>query len=87
MNTFRKFYVFPVKLYKKYISPLTPPCCRFTPTCSAYAIEAIEKFGIFKGSLLTALRLLRCNPFSEGGVDNVPDEFILFKKSNGGDNT
>ena len=62
-----------VGLYRKYISPLKPPCCRFTPTCSAYAIEAFQKRGFFVGFILTVWRILRCNPFSKGGYDPVPE--------------
>ena len=62
-----------VKLYRKFISPLKPPCCRFTPTCSAYAIEAFAKRGFFVGFVLTVWRILRCNPFSKGGYDPVPE--------------
>ena len=61
-----------VRLYQKIISPIKPPCCRFTPTCSAYAIEACEKRGFFVGLILTVWRILRCNPFSKGGYDPVP---------------
>ena len=63
-----------IRLYKKYISPLKPPCCRFTPTCSAYAIEAFQKRGFFAGFILMTWRILRCNPFSKGGYDPVPDK-------------
>ena len=63
-----------VKLYRKYISPVKPPCCRFTPTCSAYALEAFTKRGFFIGFALTAWRILRCNPFSKGGYDPVPEK-------------
>ncbi|MBP3402125.1 MAG: membrane protein insertion efficiency factor YidD [Clostridia bacterium] len=63
-----------IRLYKKYISPLKPPCCRFTPTCSAYAIEAFQKRGFFAGFILTVWRILRCNPFGRGGYDPVPDK-------------
>lgn len=66
-----------VRLYKKFISPLLPPSCRFTPTCSAYAIEAFEKRGFFVGFILTVWRLLRCNPFCKAGYDPVPDEGII----------
>ena len=62
-----------VKLYRKFISPLKPPCCRFTPTCSAYALEAFSKRGFFVGFILTVWRILRCNPFSRGGYDPVPE--------------
>ena len=61
-----------VRGYRKYISPLLPPSCRFTPTCSEYAIEAISKHGAFKGSLLALWRILRCNPLCKGGYDPVP---------------
>lgn len=61
-----------LRAYKRYLSPLLPPSCRFTPTCAEYAIEAVNKYGIFKGSLLSCWRLLRCNPFCRGGYDPVP---------------
>ena len=64
---------FLIKLYRKFISPLKPPCCRFTPTCSAYALEAYQKRGFFVGTALTVWRILRCNPFSKGGYDPVPE--------------
>ena len=61
-----------VRGYKKFISPLLPPSCRFTPTCSEYAMEAISKHGAIKGSMLAIWRILRCNPFCKGGYDPVP---------------
>lgn len=61
-----------IKFYQNAISPLFPPCCRFTPTCSSYGISALRIHGFFKGSLLIAWRILRCNPFSKGGYDPVP---------------
>ena len=63
-----------IGLYRRYISPLKRPCCRFTPTCSAYAIEAFSKRGFFVGLILTVWRILRCNPFSKGGYDPVPEK-------------
>lgn len=63
--------VFLLKFYKLAISPLLPQACRFTPTCSQYAAEAIEKHGFWKGSALGLRRLSRCHPFSEGGYDPV----------------
>jgi putative membrane protein insertion efficiency factor len=63
-----------IRLYRKFISPLKPPCCRFTPTCSAYAIEAFQKRGFFAGLILTVWRILRCNPFGRGGYDPVPEK-------------
>lgn len=62
-----------VRFYRSNISPLRPACCRFTPTCSAYALEALEKYGALKGGYLTIRRLLRCNPFYKGDFfDPVP---------------
>ena len=52
-----------IRFYRKYISPTRPPCCRFIPTCSAYALEAVEKYGALKGGWLALRRILRCNPF------------------------
>jgi uncharacterized protein len=61
-----------VRFYRKHISPHLPPMCRYYPTCSQYAIEAIEIHGAFKGTILTILRLLRCNVLFPGGYDPVP---------------
>lgn len=63
-----------IKFYKKNISPNTPPSCKFTPTCSQYGLEAIERFGAVKGGFMTLWRILRCNPFSKGGYDPVPQK-------------
>lgn len=63
-----------IKLYRKFISPLKPPCCRFIPTCSEYALEAFIKRGFFVGFALTLWRILRCNPFGKGGYDPVPEK-------------
>ena len=52
-----------ITLYRKYLSPLSPPCCRFIPTCSAYALEAVEKYGAWKGGRLALKRILKCHPF------------------------
>jgi len=68
----RKLFAFFIKLYKVVLSPLLPPACRFLPTCSEYAIEAINKYGALKGSYLAVRRILRCHPLCEGGYDPVP---------------
>lgn len=66
----REAFLAPVKLYRKYLSPLKPtPTCRFTPSCSQYAIDAVREWGIVVGTVLTLFRLVRCNPFSKGGDD------------------
>ena len=69
----RWFAVLPIRAYRRWISPYTPPSCRFHPTCSAYGIVAIQRHGVLKGSLLTIWRILRCQPFSAGGLDPVPE--------------
>ncbi|MBL4867574.1 MAG: membrane protein insertion efficiency factor YidD [Pseudomonadales bacterium] len=63
-----------VKLYCYFISPLTKPSCRFYPTCSSYAIEAIEIYGATKGGFLALRRILKCHPFHSGGIDLVPEK-------------
>lgn len=60
-----------IRIYQKVISPLLPPSCRFQPTCSEYAIQAVNKYGVVKGSIKAAYRILRCNPFNKGGYDPV----------------
>lgn len=67
-----RFLVALIRLYKRFLSPLLPPSCRFTPSCSRYTVEAIQKHGALRGSLLGAWRILRCNPFGKGGYDPVP---------------
>ena len=64
--------ILPIRFYRLCISPLLPPSCRFTPTCSQYAIEAISKYGPFKGMFLAVKRLLRCRPGGGSGYDPVP---------------
>ena len=68
----KKILIFLVTCYRKYISPLKRPCCRFYPTCSQYALEALQKYGALKGSWLALRRILKCHPCHEGGIDPVP---------------
>lgn len=67
----KKFFIGLIRFYRKYISPLKAPSCKFYPTCSQYAIDAIEKKGLCLGLILAIWRVLRCNPFSRGGYDPV----------------
>jgi putative membrane protein insertion efficiency factor len=69
----KKTAIYTIKFYQKYISPYKGTKCPYFPSCSKYGIEAIEKNGLIIGSLLAIWRILRCNPFSKGGVDEVPD--------------
>lgn len=65
----KKLLIYLIELYRRYISPLKKPCCRFYPTCSQYAVEAIEKYGALKGSFKALKRILKCNPLFKGGYD------------------
>lgn len=71
-NIGKNIAIFIIRFYRKFISPLKKPSCIYYPTCSSYAIEAIERFGLFKGGYLSLRRILRCHPFSKGGYDPVP---------------
>lgn len=68
----KKFVISAIRFYQREISPLSPPRCRYIPTCSQYALEAVEKYGAIKGMFLATKRILRCNPFHKGGYDPVP---------------
>ncbi len=71
-NIMKKLLITLIKWYRKYISPMKRTKCPYIPSCSEYGLEAIEKYGAIKGSLLAIWRILRCNPFSKGGYDPVP---------------
>lgn len=73
-----------IRKYQANISPNRPPCCRFLPTCSAYAVEAIRRHGAWRAALLTLWRVLRCNPWGGSGYDPVPERF-LFSTAAGAD--
>lgn len=76
----KKVLIALIRFYQVTISAHRPPCCKYSPTCSAYGIEAIQRFGAFKGTGLTIWRILRCNPFSHGGYDPVPEKKEKHKK-------
>jgi putative membrane protein insertion efficiency factor len=69
----------PIRAYQRFISPAMPRRCKYYPTCSAYAIDAVREFGVLRGLMLAGWRLLRCNPFSHGGYDPVENQ-TLFKR-------
>ncbi|MBD2503699.1 membrane protein insertion efficiency factor YidD [Anabaena azotica] len=69
----KQIFIWLIKGYRMFISPLFPPTCRFQPTCSMYAIQAIERFGAFRGGWMAIRRILRCHPFHPGGYDPVPE--------------
>jgi len=68
----KNFVIFLIKLYQKLISPLFPNKCRFMPSCSHYAVEAVDKFGVLRGGFLAIRRIGKCHPFNPGGFDPVP---------------
>ncbi|HEY8809156.1 MAG TPA: membrane protein insertion efficiency factor YidD [Solirubrobacterales bacterium] len=73
----KRLLLAPIAAYQRLVSPALPRRCRYEPTCSAYATQSIRRFGPIRGLLLACWRLLRCNPFSHGGFDPVPDRFTL----------
>jgi putative membrane protein insertion efficiency factor len=73
----RQILIALIKLYRYAISPYLAPSCRYTPTCSSYAIEAVQRFGVFRGSWMAVRRISRCHPWHEGGYDPVPDNTDL----------
>ncbi len=77
MSLLREIAVAPVRLYQRAISPALPQRCRYHPSCSQYAVTAIRRFGILRGLVLAAWRLVRCNPWSHGGVDFVEDQRVF----------
>lgn len=72
-----RVFTAPIRAYSKAISPALPRRCKYEPTCSSYAVEAVERFGVARGLVLAVWRLLRCNPFSHGGFDPVRERFTL----------
>ncbi len=71
-NLFKLLVISFIKIYQRFVSPFFPSSCKFSPSCSKYGIEAINKYGVLKGSVLTVKRILKCNPWSKGGYDPIP---------------
>lgn len=76
----RQAFIAPIRLYQKAISPGLPRRCKYEPTCSAYAAQAVQEFGILRGLVLAAWRLVRCNPFSHGGFDPVSAQRLFRRR-------
>jgi uncharacterized protein len=77
VRAIRAFVTAPIRLYQRVISPVLPARCKYHPSCSQYAVEAIRQYGILRGVVLATWRLLRCNPWSHGGVDYVQDQKLF----------
>lgn len=73
----REAFLAPVKLYRKLISPLIPARCKYYPTCSTYAVQAVRELGVVRGTIVAGWRLARCNPWSHGGVDELADRSLF----------
>jgi putative membrane protein insertion efficiency factor len=77
MRAFRRAVTAPIRLYQRLVSPGLSPRCKYEPSCSRYAVQAIERYGILRGSVLAAWRLLRCNPWSHGGYDPIEHQRLF----------
>jgi putative membrane protein insertion efficiency factor len=77
MNALRRAVTLPIRVYQRGISPALPARCKYHPTCSEYAVRAVRRYGVMRGVVLAAWRLLRCNPWSHGGVDFVEDQKLF----------
>lgn len=77
MTALRTIAVAPIRVYQRAISPVIPQRCKYHPSCSQYAVTAVRRYGILRGSVLAGWRLLRCNPWSHGGVDFVDDQTLF----------
>jgi putative membrane protein insertion efficiency factor len=77
MRLAREFFLLPLHLYRRVISPLIRPHCRYSPSCSEYALDAVREYGVIRGVVLAAWRVMRCNPWSHGGVDPVARQRVF----------
>jgi putative membrane protein insertion efficiency factor len=77
MNTLRAVVIAPIRAYQRVVSPLLPPRCKYAPSCSHYAAQALQEYGILRGLILAGWRLLRCNPWSHGGYDPVHEQRLF----------
>jgi putative membrane protein insertion efficiency factor len=77
VTAIRAIFLAPIRLYQSLISPVMPARCKYHPTCSAYAVEAVREYGVLRGAVLAGWRLLRCNPFSDGGLDPVSNQRLF----------
>ena len=77
MRLLREAFLLPLHLYRRVISPLIRPHCRYSPSCSQYALDAVREYGVIRGVVLAAWRVMRCNPWSHGGVDPVAQQRIF----------
>ena len=82
MTVVRSFLVAPIRFYKRAISPALPSRCKYHPSCSQYAVDAVRRYGVLRGVVLAGWRLLRCNPWSHGGVDFVEDQTLFRPRPN-----
>ena len=82
MSALRGFLVAPIRLYQRTISPALPARCKYHPSCSEYAVQAVRRYGLLRGAVLAGWRLLRCNPWSHGGVDFVEDQTLFRTRPN-----
>ena len=77
MTALRGAFLSPIRLYQRLISPALPARCKYHPTCSEYAVQAVRRYGVLRGVVLAGWRILRCNPWSHGGVDFVEDQKLF----------
>ena len=82
MSALRGIFVAPLRVYQRAISPGLPARCKYYPSCSHYAVEAVRRYGVLRGVVLASWRLLRCNPWSHGGVDFVEDQTLFRTRPN-----